>query len=57
MESNNDNQEKMDQQKTHRPLFSTIAIVFIAAVLGLSFAGIIKPDVKYSEEENRVLTE
>lgn len=57
MESNNDNQEKMDKQKTHRPLFSTIAIVFIAAVLGLSFAGIIKPDVKYSEEENRVLTE
>ena len=49
MESNNDNQEKMDKQKTHRPLFSTIAIVFIAAVLGLSFAGIIKPDVKYSE--------
>lgn len=57
MENHNENQEKKNRRKVNKTLFCTIAVVFIVAVLVLSFASIIKPDVKYSEAENRVLTQ
>lgn len=48
--------KKHGRRKINRKLFRIMAYFFIGAVLLLAAAGIVMPDKKYSEEENRVLT-
>ncbi|MCI8293034.1 MAG: hypothetical protein HFH53_05805 [Hespellia sp.] len=55
----NDRRERYERfkQKQRKKLGLIIAGVFTVSVLVLSIAGILKPDVKFSEEENRMLAE
>lgn len=55
MENEKEKQGKKNRRKVNKNLYQIIAAVFAGAVLFLSIAGILKPDAKMSEEENRVL--
>ena len=44
-------------RKENRGLYQVIAILFVAGVLVLTASSILRPDVHFSEEENRVLAE
>lgn len=60
MENNRDmenNRRKQRKHKIREQLFKIMAVFFIIGILLLPIASLIKPDVKYSEEENRILSE
>lgn len=52
-----ENRKRKKKYRYNRKLYRNMAFVFIGFVVFLSIAGIIKPDVKFSEQENRVLME
>lgn len=57
MEHNTHEQKRRGRRKRNRGLYRNMAVVFTSGVLLLAVASIVKPDVRFSEEENRVLAE
>lgn len=57
MENNTHKQKKQRRRRRGKELHRIMAVVFIGGVLLLTIASIVKPDVRFSEEENRVLAE
>lgn len=57
MDNNTHKQKRQGRRKRNRGLYRNMAVVFISGVLLLAFASIVKPDVRFSEEENRMLAE
>lgn len=52
---NNTRKRRNGRRRPRREVYRIMAFSFIGAVLILAFASIIKPDVRFSEEENRIL--
>lgn len=57
MENDVRKQKKRGRRRLGKELYRMMAVVFIGGVLILTAASIIKPDVRFSEEENRVLAD
>ena len=57
MENQKDKQETTGKEKINKSLQRIMGAVFVGVVLLLAVASIIKPDAKFSEEENRILAE
>lgn len=57
MENKTRRQKRRGGRKENRGLYQMIAILFVAGVLVLTASSILRPDVHFSEEENRVLAE
>ena len=57
MESNVHKQKRKSRHRKGKELSRILAFAFIGGILLLAIASIIKPDVRFSEEENRVLAE
>ncbi len=57
MENNVHKQKRKSRHRKGKELSRILAFAFIGGILLLAIASIIKPDVRFSEEENRVLAE
>ena len=49
--------QRSSKRRAYRGMYRIMAFSFIGGVLFLAIASIIKPDVRFSEEENRILAE